>query len=111
MRTSVAPNCSRRIFFCAAWVAAALAYAGELSAEEQIDFVRDIQPILSAHCYECHADTEVEGGIRWDQKSALLGGDSGEVTVVPGKPGKARYWPTCVAREMNGCLPKVQESH
>ena len=88
MRTSVAPNCSRRIFFCAAWVAAALACAGALPAEEQIDFVRDIQPILSTHCYECHADTEVEGGIRWDQKSALLGGDSGEVTVVPGKPGE-----------------------
>ena len=57
-----------------------------LWAEDRIDFVRDVQPILSNHCYSCHADQSVEGGIRWDQKAALAGGDSGEAAVVPGEP-------------------------
>ena len=55
-------------------------------AEEAVDFVRDIQPIFTNHCYNCHADQSVEGGIRWDRKSAIAGGDSGQAAVVPGEP-------------------------
>ena len=66
-----------------------LAGAGQTSwvcGAEAVDFVRDIQPIFTNHCYSCHADQSVEGGIRWDRKSALAGGDSGEAAVVPGEP-------------------------
>jgi hypothetical protein len=55
-------------------------------SNDKIDFKRDVQPILAASCYDCHAGENTDGGVRWDQKSALLGGDSGEVAVVPGKP-------------------------
>ena len=66
-----------------------VAGAGQTSwvcGAEAVDFVRDIQPIFANHCYNCHADQSVEGGIRWDRKSALAGGDSGEAAVVPGDP-------------------------
>jgi len=86
MRMFVSLSRLRIYFISAGFLAGILSLAVEVPAAERVDFVRDIQPLLSTHCYACHAETEVEGGIRWDQKSALMGGDSGEVTVVPGKP-------------------------
>ena len=81
-------------YLCKSFIALALLFgfvrvsgAEEPSATpDAIDFVRDVQPILAENCYACHAGDTVEAGIRWDQKSAFLGGDSGEVSVVPGKP-------------------------
>src|SRR5881409_1913718 len=56
-----------------------------LPATRQIDFVQDIQPILTNSCYECHGAEKQKGGLRLDQKAAAFkGGDSGPV-LVPGK--------------------------
>lgn len=51
---------------------------------EEVDFNRDIQPILSAKCFACHGpDAEtVEGDLRVDLRDSAL--DSG--AIVPGKP-------------------------
>jgi len=60
------------------------------TAAAAVDFVRDIQPILSQHCYECHAAKMHEGGLRWDRRASVLkGGDSGEPALVPGQPQKS----------------------
>lgn len=49
----------------------------------QIDFVRDIQPILRDNCYECHAGTTEEGGLNLGIKAkAFKGGDSDEVILA-----------------------------
>ena len=80
----------------------------EVMAEDAVDFVHDIQPILSNHCYNCHADQSVEGGIRWDRKSALSGGDSGEAAVVPGKP-EAGTLLTYVRGEADERMPPEDE--
>ncbi|MEK6249194.1 MAG: DUF1549 domain-containing protein, partial [Planctomycetales bacterium] len=53
---------------------------------DAVDFISDVQPILKTHCYQCHAGQQVEGGVRWDRKSAFSGGDSGQQAVVPGQP-------------------------
>ena len=49
-------------------------------ADRDVDFKKDIQPLLKKHCYECHnADTQ-EAGLRLDNRDdALAGGDSGDV--------------------------------
>src|SRR5437762_1809887 len=50
----------------------------------QVDFLRDIQPILAENCYACHGPEKQRSGLRLDRKDAALrGGDSGEV-IVPG---------------------------
>ncbi|MCE9525424.1 MAG: PSD1 and planctomycete cytochrome C domain-containing protein [Planctomycetales bacterium] len=52
------------------------------------DFVRDVQPILSEHCTQCHGADEKErkSGLRLDQRDgALKGGESGTAAIVPGK--------------------------
>jgi hypothetical protein len=59
-----------------------------VTALEPIDFDREIQPILSNHCYTCHGqDAEArEGGLRLDRRDdALVGGDDGPA-FVPGNP-------------------------
>jgi hypothetical protein len=55
-----------------------------------VDFVRDIQPILRAHCTKCHGHAKVRGQLRLDNKShALHGGVSGPV-ILPGNPRDSR---------------------
>lgn len=52
--------------------------ASKLSAAEDIDFVRDIQPIFAAKCIRCHGDDQQKGNLRLDRKAdANRGGDSG----------------------------------
>ena len=37
-------------------------------ASRQIDFLKDIQPILTNTCFECHGPEKQKGGLRLDQK-------------------------------------------
>src|SRR5262245_15942090 len=56
----------------------------------QIDFARDIQPLLAKPCYECHGPKKQESGFRLDDRaSALAGGDLGH-DIVPGRSGESR---------------------
>lgn len=53
------------------------------------DFLRDVQPILSEHCTQCHgADAkERKSGLRLDQRDAALkGGESGAAAITPERP-------------------------
>ncbi len=55
-----------------------------------VDFVRDIQPILSARCYSCHGPEKQKGELRWDSRtSAFKTGDNGPI-IVPGKSMESR---------------------
>jgi len=58
-----------------------LLFAARASAAtpgNSIDFVRDVQPILSQHCYECHGPDEQEARLRLDARNSVMhGGDSG----------------------------------
>lgn len=57
------------------------------AAQDSIDFNRDIRPILSDRCYQCHGPDEQErhGGLRLDLPEAAKAElDSGETAVVPG---------------------------
>ena len=47
---------------------------------DDVNFDRDIKPIFTAHCVQCHGEDKREGGLRLDHRgSALAGGDSGAV--------------------------------
>ena len=38
----------------------------------KVDFATDIQPILRAHCIECHGPDKQRAGMRLDRKSSAL---------------------------------------
>jgi len=55
------------------------------SDKKKVDFSKDIQPILKAHCYECHSSEKDLANLRLDSKEAAFkGSDSGKV-IIPGK--------------------------
>ncbi len=58
-------------------------------AAAEVDYVRDIKPILAEKCYACHGGLRQQSGLRVDTAAALIrGGDSGSV-VTPGQADKS----------------------
>lgn len=52
-----------------------------------IDFQREIAPVLESRCWHCHGEETQESSLRLDRRIGMLkGGDSGLPAVVPGKP-------------------------
>ena len=61
----------------------ALAAAAQ-AVSQQVDFVRDVQPIFAAKCIRCHGAEKQKGGYRLDvRRLALLGGDRHEGAIRP----------------------------
>ena len=59
------------------------------SASNQVDFDRDIRPLLESHCFRCHGPERPKSGFRLDSRaSALKGGEHG-VDIVPGQSAKS----------------------
>jgi mono/diheme cytochrome c family protein len=55
-----------------------------------VDFVKDVQPIMEAHCVKCHGPEKQKGGWRIDRKdSAMTGGDEHAPNIVPGKSAES----------------------
>jgi hypothetical protein len=51
----------------------------------QVDYIRDVKPLLTQHCVRCHGEDKQEGNFRLDTAAALRdGGDSGD-PVTPGR--------------------------
>ena len=62
---------------------------GELAAADNLDFNRDIRPILSDKCFACHGPdaAHVEGDLRIDLRDIATKANAlGEAAIVPGKP-------------------------
>ncbi len=56
-----------------------------VSSQPNVDYIRDVQPVLERHCVKCHGPQKQESGFRVDVRATLLsGGDFGEPAVVPG---------------------------
>src|SRR5205823_2441607 len=59
-------------------------------ATKQIDFVKDIQPVLKEHCYSCHGEKKQKASLRWDVKQLALAGSERGKEIVPGKSAESR---------------------
>ena len=73
-----------------------------------VDFQRQIQPILSEHCSQCHGvDAESrQGGLRLDEsKYAIVGGDSGLPAITPGKPESSLILNRIAAKNPDELMP------
>jgi hypothetical protein len=80
---------ARKPFFLLAAVVLFVVEFGSARADE-VQFKRDIAPILKEHCWDCHGADEQESELRLDLRAHMLrGGDSGLSAVVPGKPEKS----------------------
>ena len=63
-------------------------------AAEGVEFFeRNIRPLLSEHCYQCHsagAPKGVKGGLLLDTRASTLKGGEGGAILVPGSPDGSR---------------------
>src|SRR5688572_7749427 len=56
-----------------------------LTADEKVDFARDVRPILSNRCFKCHGPAVQRSKLRLDTfEGATKGG-----VIVPGKPDQS----------------------
>ena len=87
----------------------ALLASAPLSAAE-IDFSRDIQPILAENCYHCHGPDAParKGKLRLDVRDAALApAGSGYASIIPGKPDESEL----IARIFSTDPEEVMPSH
>ncbi len=71
---------------------AALSAATSFAAGKP-DFAKDIGPIFAKNCLECHGPEKQKGKLRLDGKdTAFKGGESGLVSLVPGKSADSRIY-------------------
>ena len=79
------------------------------AAAREVDFVKDIQPILSERCYSCHGAKKQEGQLRWDAREiALRGGEHGPV-IVPGKSDQSKMILLVAGVDPENVMPKKGE--
>ncbi len=96
------------------WIAGALATTAVAQQSEAIpadlvvDFNRDIRPILSEHCFNCHGpDTNtLQAGLRLDQEeSAFAAAESGQIPVVRGDVGASELIKRIVSSDPSDVMP------
>ena len=85
--------------------------AGQLppATSAQIDFVKDIQPLLARSCYECHGALRQKGELRWDLKTAALKGGTSGPAIVPGKSAESLMIQLVAGLKPDMVMPKKGE--
>lgn len=73
----------------------------------EIDFNRDIRPILTSQCTACHGGVKEAGGISFVfREKALAIGDSGNPTIVPGDPEKSELIARITSTDPDMVMPQ-----
>jgi len=70
------------------------------AASDDIDYLRDVKPILSRHCYRCHGAIEQESDLRLDTAAAMLQGGVSGPAIKPKQSGDSLLF-TAVTRTEN----------
>ena len=63
--------------------------AHAIRADDDVDFVKEIQPILQVACVQCHGPEKQKGKLRLDTREALIKGGEDGLALEPGNPDKS----------------------
>lgn len=99
---------SARMLFALVVVSAAKFIAPEYSNAAEIDYQKQVRPVLAEHCWHCHGVDEKErkGGLRLDdQAAAFKGGESGSAAIVPGQPDKSELLARMLSHDADVVMP------
>ena len=102
--------------FCSSLIATLVSLAPTLApaAAGEMQFNRDIQPILADHCFACHGQDEQKrkSALRLDVRDgALKGGKSDGPAIVPGKPETSALIARLVTKDADEVMPPAKEKH
>jgi mono/diheme cytochrome c family protein len=92
------------------FAAIALAWATSgpaVAAGPEVDFNRDIRPILSESCYQCHGPdaNKRKADLRLDTREGLFRSADGSTVVVPGKPDASEFWVRIASDDPESRMP------
>lgn len=78
-----------------------------LAAGGEVDFARDIQPILNAKCTECHGGVKAAGGVSFVYEEQVINfeGESGYPVVKPGDIEESELFYRITTDEENDFMP------
>ena len=83
------------------------AFAAE---QTKVDFARDIQPIFTKRCFECHGPDTQKSKLRLDRKAdALRGGKSGKPLFAPGKSAESELIARVTSSDADEVMPAKGE--
>ncbi|HEY6168659.1 MAG TPA: PSD1 and planctomycete cytochrome C domain-containing protein [Verrucomicrobiae bacterium] len=77
----------------------------------EVDFQRDVRPILSRNCFACHGpdDKARKAKLRLDLRdSATKPAKSGDAAIVPGKPDKSELVRRIFTQDHDDLMPPVE---
>jgi Protein of unknown function (DUF1553)/Protein of unknown function (DUF1549)/Planctomycete cytochrome C len=92
----------------AALVLALGSWSSRAPCGQQVDFTRDVRPILSRHCFKCHGpdDKARKAKLRLDQRAGAVGvTKSGARPIVPGKPEESELVRRVFSTEESEVMP------
>lgn len=84
---------------------------GQTSTHKNLDFNRDIRPILSNRCFRCHGPDENErqgggvSGLRLDNPAGITEDLGGHFAVVPGQPEQSELIARIKSQEASKVMP------
>ena len=96
--------------YASAAALAALSCAAPAGAE--VDFSREVQPILAQNCFHCHGPDEAtrKGGLRLDvRENALQGGESGVAALLVEKPDESELLKRILSHDTDEVMPPPKE--
>src|SRR5262245_34061065 len=82
----------RSLLLSMAFLLSAFAVPVRAARGEPVDFNRDVQPLLSRHCFKCHGpdDKARKAKVRLDVRDAVTAETKGgHRPIVPGKPDES----------------------
>lgn len=84
-----------------------LATGGVATADERLSFNRDIRPILSDACFQCHGPDakQRKGDLRLDNESQVFEKRDGHHGLVPGDPAKSELFRRLTATDDGERMP------
>ncbi|RPI89564.1 MAG: DUF1549 domain-containing protein, partial [Planctomycetaceae bacterium] len=96
--------------FCTLWscgICLILTLGSMAGGAEKIDFARDIRPILSDNCFQCHGPDAAQRktDLRLDTRDGLLSETDGTIPVIPRNAGESELFTRLVSTDESQVMP------
>ncbi|MAW59363.1 MAG: hypothetical protein CMJ94_00860 [Planctomycetes bacterium] len=101
------------VIAAAAWVPAVLLATGPADQNrsatgEEVDFLREVKPILAEKCLACHGPDEPEADLRLDTAAGAFADLGGYAAVVPGNRQDSELWFRITTEDARDRMPPAE---